>query len=360
MLKNKTKNNHADPYHPSDLFNLNGEGITWEETKQGEQDKKQHFLAKVLVCLLIFATDIIFYLNPEAILHSLGAFGVPAIIFFVGPIFLSVLSLWAFMTLIWLCAYLNVIAITWYRKSLRDDDTSTDSSEDNVLNYVRDNSRILKEYRIKTHLNFYEAKIRRDGPGTCSIDRAVTEIEAALPDPVGRLSSHVIAQKPIYLPVGLYHENLYHKKLTVYVIHSEDFPYKNTLRGCKFGESSTMFVTSVRELALDSAENIDEYFEALPDLFAKEEMRDALTAYIYAEHQYYEVENTARRVLPEWTDDDSVLLEDYSALQRWYANYRETCMNRIISLIEDYARELDFKNDQKKTRSEAISRALTA
>ena len=89
-------------------------------------------------------------------------------------------------------------------------------------------------------------------------------------------------------------------------------------------------------------------------------MRDALTAYIYAEHQYYEVEETANRVLPEWTDDDSVLLEDYSALQRWYANYRETCKSRIISLIEDYAHELDFKNDQKKTRSEAISRALTA
>lgn len=34
MLKNKNKNNHADPYHPSDLFNLNGEGITWEETQQ--------------------------------------------------------------------------------------------------------------------------------------------------------------------------------------------------------------------------------------------------------------------------------------------------------------------------------------
>ena len=35
-------------------------------------------------------------------------------------------------------------------------------------------------------------------------------------------------------------------------------------------------------------------------------------------------------------------------------------MNRIISLIEDYARDLDFKNDQKKTRSEAIRKALTA
>lgn len=88
-------------------------------------------------------------------------------------------------------------------------------------------------------------------------------------------------------------------------------------------------------------------------------MRDALTAYIYAEHQYDEVEKTARRVLPEWTDDDSVLLEDYGSLRRWYANYRETCMSRIISLIEDYARELEFKNAQKRNRSEAISRALT-
>lgn len=354
MLKNKTKNNHADPYHPSDLFNLNGEGITWEETKQGEQDKKQHVLAKGLVCLLIFAADIVFLLNAETILHSLGTFSLPLILF-VGSL-LGALSFWAFVTLVLLYAYLHVRAIVWYRKSLMDDDTSTDSSEDNVLNYVRDNSRILKEYRTKTRLSFYEEILRDDRSDLVysHFDKKFKDIESGYPNPVGRLSSHVIAQKPIYLPVDLNFE-----KITLYVIHTEDFPYKSTLRSCKFGASSTKFVTSVRDFDLEAIENIDEYFEALPDLFAKDEMRDALTAYIYAEHQYYEVEKTARRVLPEWTDDDSVLLEDYSALRRWYANYIATCKSRIIELIEDYAHDLDFKNDQKKTRSEAISRALT-
>lgn len=355
MLKNKTKNNHADPYHPSDLFNLNGEGITWEETKQGEQDKKQHVIAKGLVCLLIFAADIVFLLNVETILHSLGVFSLPFILF-VGYI-LGALSFWAFVTLVLLCAYLNVRAIVWYRKSLRDDDTSTDSSEDNVLNYVRDNSRILKEYRTKTRLRSYEEILRDDRTDLVYYlsYKEFKEIESGYPNPVGRLSSHVIAQKPIYLPV-----DLDFGKIILYVIHPEDFPYKTTLKSRKFWENSTKFATSAKTLDLKVIHNIGEYFEALPYLFAKEEMRDALTAYIYAEHQYYEVEETARRVLPEWTDDDSVLLEDYSTLRRWYANYRETCMNKIISLIEDYARDLDFKNDQKKTRSEAISRALTA
>lgn len=261
------------------------------------------------------------------------------------------------MTLVLLCAYLNVRAIVWYRKSLRDDDTSTDSSEDNVLNYVRDNSRILKEYRTKTRLRSYEEILRDDRTDLAYYlsYKEFKEIESGYPNPVGRLSSHVIAQKPIYLPV-----DLDFGKIILYVIHPEDFPYKTTLKSRKFWENSTKFATSAKTLDLKVIHNIGEYFEALPDLFAKDEMRDALTAYIYAEHQYYEVEETARRILPEWTDDDSVLLEDYSALQRWYANYRETCMNRIISLIENYAREWDFKNDQKKTRSEAISRALTA
>lgn len=140
MLKNKTKNNLTDPYHPSDLFNLNGEGITWEEVQQSEQDKKQHVLIKVLACLLIAAADIVFYLHEETIRYALGIFGLP-IVLFTGAI-LGVLSLWVF-------AYLYVTTIVWYRKFLMDDDTPTDSSKDDVLNYVRNNSLILKEYRKK-------------------------------------------------------------------------------------------------------------------------------------------------------------------------------------------------------------------
>ena len=154
MLKNKNKNNHTDPYHPSDLFNLNGEGITWEETQQGEQDKKQHVLIKVLVCLLIAAADIVFYLHIETIMHALQVFGLPTIILVIS--ILGGFSFWAFITLICLYGDLYVRAIVWYRKSLMVDDTPTDSSEDNVLNYVRDNSRILKAYRTKNRLSFYE------------------------------------------------------------------------------------------------------------------------------------------------------------------------------------------------------------
>lgn len=356
MLKNKTKNDLTDPYHPSDLFNLNGEGITWEETQQGEQDKKQHVLIKILVCLLIVAADIVFYLHIETIMHALQVFGLPTIILVIS--ILGGFSFWAFITLICLYGDLYVRAIVWYRKHLRVDDTPTDSSEDNVLNYVRDNSRILKAYRTKTRLSSYEERLRGEYSDLAYaiFEKEFKEIESGYPDPVGKLSSHVIAQKPIYLPV-----DLDFGKIILYVIHPEDFPYKTTLKSRKFGENSTKFATSAKTLDLKSIKNINinEYFEALPDLFAKEKMRDALTAYIYAEHQYYEVEKVARRVLPEWTDDDSVLLEDYSMLRRWYANYSETCMNRIISLIEDYARDLEFKNDQKKTRSEAIRKALT-
>ena len=275
MLKNRIKNNHTDPYHPSDLFNLNGEGITWEETQQGEQDKKQHVLIKILVCLLIAAADIVFYLHIETIMHALQVFGLPTIILVIS--ILGGFSFWAFITLICLYGDLYVRAIVWYRKSLMVDDTSTDSSEDNVLNYVRDNSRILKEYRTKTRLSFYEEILRDDRSDLVysHFDKKFKDIESGYPNPVGRLSSHVIAQKPIYLPVDLNFE-----KITLYVIHTEDFPYKSTLRSCKFGASSTKFVTSVRDFDLEAIENIDEYFEALPDLFAKDEMRDALTAYI--------------------------------------------------------------------------------
>ena len=355
MLKNKTKNNHADPYHPSDLFNLNGEGITWEETKQDdEQDKKQYLLVKVLACLLIIIADILFY-PADAIMHDLEVFGVPIIIF-AGPI-LGALSLWVFATLLWLCAYLYVCAIVRYRKSLMVDDTSTDSSEDNVLNYVRDNSNSLKQHIDK--ILHYEEKMKTSGCSDFNAYKYCSKMWEKLiseyPKPVGKISAHTIARTPVYLPIQLDDKNL-----KVYIVHSENFPYRNTLMNCDFGKDSTNFATRSRDLDLEAINNVENYFEKLPDLFAKDEMRDALTAYIYAEHQYYEVEKTARRVLPEWTDDDSVLLEDYSALRRWYANYSATCKSRIISLIEDYARDLDFKNDQKKTRSEAISRALAA
>lgn len=354
MLKNRIKNNHTDPYHPADLFNLNGEGITWEETKQGEQDKKQHVLAKVLACLLIFAADIVFYLNVEAIQYSLGAFSLPFILF-VGSL-LGALSFWAFVTLVLLCAYLNVRAIVWYRKSIMVDDTSTDSSEDNVLNYVRDNSNSLKQHIDK--ILHYEEEMKTSGCSDFNAYKYCSKMWEKLiseyPKPVGKISAHTIARTPVYLPIQLDDKNL-----KVYIVHSENFPYENALTHCDFWRNSTRIATSARNIDLRSIKNIDEYFEALPDLFAKDEMRDALTAYIYAEHQYYEVEKTARRVLPEWTDDDSVLLEDYSALRRWYANYIATCKSRIIELIEDYARDLEFKNAQKRNRSEAISKALT-
>ena len=356
MLKNRIKNNHTDPYHPADLFNLNGEGITWEETKQGEQDKKQHVLIKILVCLLIVAADIVFYLHIETIMHALQVFGLPTIILVIS--ILGGFSFWAFITLICLYGDLSVRAIVWYRKSLIVDDTPTDSSEDNVLNYVRDNSHSLKLHLTKMILS-RKASLklygRKDFWKYEYYSKELEYLESNYPKPVGKLSSHIVTQTPIYLPVDLNDKNL-----TVYIVHSEKFPYKNTLMNCDFDKDLTNFATSSRDLDLEAINNVENYFEKLPDLFAKDEMRDALTAYIYADHQYYEVEKTARRVLPEWTDDDSVLLEDYSALRRWYANYSATCKSRIISLIEDYARDLDFKNDQKKTRSEAISRALAA
>lgn len=355
MLKNRTKNSHTDPYHPSDLFNLNGEGITWEEVQQSEQDKKQHVLIKVLVCLLIAAADIVFYLQAETIMHALQVFGLPTIILVIS--ILGGFSFWAFITLICLYGDLYVRAIVWYRKSLMVDDTPTDSSEDNVLNYVRDNSHSLKQHIDK--ILHYEEELKTSG---CSdfiaykyCSKSLEKLISEYPKPVGKISAHTIARTPVYLPIQLDDKNL-----KVYIVHSENFPYKNTLTRCDFWKNSTNFATSSRDLNLEAINNVENYFEKLPYLFAKDEMRDVLTAYIYAEHQFYEVEKTARRVLPEWTDDDSVLLEDYSTLRRWYANYRKTCMNRIISLIEDYARDLDFKNDQKKTRSEAISRALAA
>lgn len=356
MLKNKTKNDLTDPYHPSDLFNLNGEGITWEETKQGEQDKKQHVLAKVLACLLIFAADIVFLLNIETILHSLGAFSLPLIIF-VGSL-LGALSFWAFVTLVLLCAYLHVRAIVWYRKSLMVDDTSTDSSEDNILNYVRDSSYNLKHHldnirHLKNDISYHDNNI------DWTIHRLdeLEYLENHLITPLGKLDGNIIKQIPVYLPVDL--ENC---ELTVFVIHNNSFLYKDVLLHPNLYKDSNIFDTGIQKINLEHINNVIEYshLRELPNLFAKDEMRDALTAYIYAEHQFYEVEETARRVLPEWTDDNSVLLEDYSALRRWYANYIATCKSRIIELIEDYARDLDFKNDQKKTRSEAISRALTA
>lgn len=354
MLKNKTKNKRTDPYHPSDLFNLNGEGITWEETKQDEQDENQHISVRGLACLLIIAADIVFY-PADAIMHDLEVFGVPVILF-VGPI-LGVLSLWAFATLIWLCAYLYVSAIVRYRKYLKGGNNPTGSIEDDVLNYVRDNSNNLKQHIDRILLCEEEQKRfgRDDFNSYCYFSKRLEKLRSNYPKPVGKLSAHTITRTPVYLPIMLDDKNL-----TVYVVHPENFPYKHTLsRSDRFGKASTKFKFSIRHISLESINNIEDYFEALPDLFAEEYMRDALTAYIYAEHQYYEVEKTAKRVLPEWTDDDSVLLEDYSSLRRWYANYIANCKSRIIELIEDYARDLEFKNDQKKTRSEAIRKALT-
>lgn len=87
-------------------------------------------------------------------------------------------------------------------------------------------------------------------------------------------------------------------------------------------------------------------------------MQETLTARMYAHQQTCRVRGVADETLPDWTTSDSVLLDDYKRVKKWYINYRDTLTEKIYDLAQAHARDLRFETDRKTSRRDAISAAL--
>ena len=97
----------------------------------------------------------------------------------------------------------------------------------------------------------------------------------------------------------------------------------------------------------------------LCEFIAKPEVQETLTARMYAHQQASRVRRVADETLPDWTTSDSVLLDDYKRVKKWYINYRDTLTEKIYDLAQAHARDLRFETDRKTSRRDAISAALS-
>ena len=97
----------------------------------------------------------------------------------------------------------------------------------------------------------------------------------------------------------------------------------------------------------------------LCEFIAKPEVQETLTARMYAHQQASRVRGVADETLPDWTTSDSVLLDDYKRVKKWYISYRDTLTEKIYDLAQTHARDLRFETDRKTSRRDAISSALS-
>ena len=134
-----------------------------------------------------------------------------------------------------------------------------------------------------------------------------------------------------------------------------------------FWDTRTGFRHSIEGAATYSAtldatklpDTITENTSKLCDFIAKPEVQETLTARMYAHQQASRVRRVADETLPDWTTSDSVLLDDYKRVKKWYINYRDTLTEKIYDLAQAHARDLRFETDRKTSRRDAISAALS-
>ena len=132
---------------------------------------------------------------------------------------------------------------------------------------------------------------------------------------------------------------------------NENPSYKYSIKGAAT-YSATLDTTKLPDTITEDTGKLCEFI-------AKPEVQETLTARMYAHQQASRVRGVADETLPDWTTSDSVLLDDYKRVKKWYINYRDTLTEKIYDLAQTHARDLRFETDRKTSRRDAISAALS-
>lgn len=127
--------------------------------------------------------------------------------------------------------------------------------------------------------------------------------------------------------------------------------YKRNIEGA-VTYSATLDTTKLPDAITENTSKLCEFI-------AKPEVQETLTARMYAHQQASRVRGVADETLPDWTTSDSVLLDDYKRVKKWYINYRDTLTEKIYDLAQAHARDLRFETERKTSRRDAISAALS-
>lgn len=359
----KLRKKHApetDKYHPENLFKLNGEGLTWEEYKQNERGVTA---PKVLSSVLRW--------RPKSPLLFLGLVTV-ADIFYVSMVIPNIkllFSIHPFTVLIFpvlsvalgFANYSGVFQlfcmIVGASESEEDssDDATQETSSISVRDYIKNTGQKAGAFfdrfeRLEAKES--EAFWNGDRSGCKRYRKDLEKMRFILKDEklLKILNEHDLIFFPVTVGRG---------KLTLMAVASENNAwrwdknpsFKHSIEGA-VTYSATLDTTKLPDTITEDTGKLCEFI-------AKPEVQETLTARMYAHQQASRVRGVADETLPDWTTSDSVLLDDYKRVKKWYINYRDTLTEKIYDLAQAHARDLRFETDRKTSRRDAISAALS-
>lgn len=352
----------TDKYHPENLFKLNGEGLTWEEYKQNERGNiapkivggtqlvwafLKRYPKRSLASLCIIVGINLFCIQIIDPLLSFGLLGILAATVFTFLYF--GLNNGVFSSL---CNVLKQFASS--NKSDSDNDIQS-SNEFSVAGYIKDTGRKIENFYDE--VEFLEAKAQeywdRDTLKMhISYRDKARKMRLSLEDK--RLPILLCKHDLIFVPAIVQRGTL--KLMAVTSENStwrwnENPSFKHSIEGAAT-YSATLDTTKLPD-------TITEDIGKLCEFIAKPEVQQTLTARMYAHQQTCRVRGVAEKTLPDWTTSDSVLLDDYKRVKKWYINYRDTLTEKIYDLAQAHARDLRFETDRKTSRRDAISAALS-
>ena len=366
----KLRKKHApetDKYHPENLFKLNGEGLTWEEYKQNERGVTA---PKVL-------SSVLRWRSKSPLLFS-GLVAV-ADVLYISTVFPDVksflsthpLAIFGFMFLtvcLGFASYSAIFQLFCMTMGLSGSDkdngegATQDPSSSSVRGYIKDTGRKIEDFYSEVELlearaQYYKDKGSRDM--SASYRDMAWKMCLSLDDK--RLPMLLGKHDLIFVPATVQRGTL-----ELMAVTSENsagrWDENPRFRGKKTGFKHSIEGAATYSATLDTTklpETITEDTSKLCEFIAKPEVQETLTARMYAHQQASRVRGVADETLPDWTTSDSVLLDDYKRVKKWYINYRDTLTEKIYDLAQAHARDLRFETDRKTSRRDAISAALS-
>jgi hypothetical protein len=359
----------TDKYHPENLFKLNGEGLTWEEYKQNERGKiapkivggtqlvwaflKRYPKRSLASLFMVIGIDL-FCIQIIDPLLSFGVLGVLAVSVF--AFFYFGLSDGVFSSL---CNALKQFASS--NKSDSDNDIQN-SNEFSVAGYIKDTGRKIENFY--SELKYLEAQAedyydRKSWDMYVYYEDKAREMRLSLEDK--RLPILLKKHDLVFVPATTQGETL-----ELIAVTSENnagqWDKNPRFRDKKTGYKRNIEGAVTYSATLDTTklpDAITENTSKLCEFIAKPEVQETLTARMYVHQQASRVRGVADETLPDWTTSDSVLLDDYKRVKKWYINYRDTLTEKIYDLAQAHARDLRFETERKTSRRDAISAALS-
>lgn len=352
----------TDKYHPNDLFKLNGEGLTWEEYKQNERGRNVPRIAGGTQVVWGFLKK-----YPKRSLVSLGI--VIGVSFFcarmVDPLLsFGLLSSLTFSVFVaspfwvknyWFSSLYNSLKQFASSNKSDNDNDIQNSNEFSVARYIKDTGRKIRDFYGE--IEYLEAQERKYGKRGDSYMchfyyKEARKMRLSLDDK--RLPALLNKHPLIFTPAATRGETL---ELMAVTNKNNAWQWNETIGFRHSIEGAATYSATLDTTKLP--DTITEDIGKLCEFIAKPEVQQTLTARMYAHQQTCRVRGVADETLPDWTTSDSVLLDDYKRVKKWYINYRDTLTEKIYDLAQAHARDLRFETDRKTSRRDAISAALS-